>query len=140
LGIADLRQSLEKFGKHPQQKCGVDLRRPDQLVRNHDIHDPSSAVSLKKILDVEHRLAKELVPALLLDFCERALYRANRRGGNVSVLGPEFLCAIADRLQHRTQVFQIQQQQSGIVRDLEHKREYALLGGIQVEQPTEQQR
>ena len=47
---------------------------------------------------------------------------------------------VADELQHRAQVLQVEQQQPVVVRDLEDEREHALLGRVQAEQPAEQQR
>ena len=47
---------------------------------------------------------------------------------------------VADVLQHRPQILQVEQQQSAIVGDLEHERQHALLRRVQVEEPAEQQR
>ena len=97
-------------------------------------------VGLQQIVDVEHRLAEERVAALLLDLEQRALDRADRRGGDVAVLGRELSRVVADELQHRAQVLQVEQQQAVVVGDLEDERQHALLRRVQVEQPAEQQR
>jgi hypothetical protein len=78
VGIAHLRQSLEELGQQPEQKRGVDLRRSNELLRGEHVDDAASlSVCLHEIVDVEHRLAEEVVAALLLDFEQAALNRAH---------------------------------------------------------------
>ena len=70
---------------------------------------------------------KNRLAALLLDLEQRALDRADRRGRDVAVLGRELLRVVADVLQHRAQILQVEQQQAVVVGDLEHQRQHALL-------------
>ena len=95
---------------------------------------PSASVWMQ-VVDVEHRLAEELVAALLLEREQAALDRADRRGARrcrSSVC--ELLRVVADVLQHRAQVLQVEQQQAVVVGDLEHQRQHAVLRVVQVEQ------
>ena len=72
--ISDLRQALEQLRQHPQQERRVELRRSDQLVGDEDVdHAAAVPIGLQQIIDVEHRLAEQLLAALLLDLEERAL-------------------------------------------------------------------
>ena len=140
-GIADLRQVLEQLRQHPQEKRRVQLRLTHQLVGDEDVDNaPAFRIGLEEIVDVEHRLAEEPLAALLLDLEERPLDGADRRGGHVAVVGGELLGVVADELEHRAQILQIQQQHAVVVGHLEHERQHALLGRVQVEQPAEQQR
>jgi hypothetical protein len=64
---------------------------------------------------------KKLVAALLFDLQQAALDRAHAGGADVAVLGGELAGVLAHVLEHRAQVFQIQQQQPVVVGDLEHQ-------------------
>ena len=141
VGIADFGQALEQFREQPQQKCGVQLRRADQVVGGEDVHDTAAVWSgPQQVVDVEHRLAEEGCAALLLDLEERALDGADRRRRDIPVAGAKLGGAIGGKLQHRAKILEIEQQQAVVVRDLEHQREHALLRGVQVEQAAEEQR
>ena len=71
---------------------------------------------------------------------QSALDRADRRGGDVAVIGLELLRVVADVLQHRAQVLQVEQQETVVVGDLEHERQHAFLRLVELEDPREQQR
>src|SRR5262249_4490156 len=88
----------------------------------------------------EHRLAEERVATLLLHLEQGALNGADRRGRHIPVLRRELRGAVADELEHRPEIFQVQEQQAAIVSHLEDEREHALLRGIETQQTAEQQR
>src|SRR5206468_7528903 len=90
--------------------------------------------------DLEHRLAEERGAALLLYLEERPLDRADRRRRDIAVAGAKLRSIVGGKLQHRAQVFEVEQQEPVIVGNLEDEREHALLCRVQVEQATEQQR
>ena len=52
----------------------------------------------------------------------------------------EFLRVVADVLQHRAKVFQVEQQQPVVVGDLENERQHARLRLVQIEHARQQQR
>ena len=83
---------------------------------------PLPVAGLQQVVDVEHRLAEELVGALLLEREQAALDRADRRRRHVAVVGLELLRVVADVLQQRAQVLEVEQQQAVVVGDLEHER------------------
>ena len=55
--------------------------------------------------------------ALLLELQQSALDSPDAGGGNVSVLRPDLSGVVAEELQHRAQVGEVQQQESVVVRD-----------------------
>ena len=61
-------------------------------------------------------------------------------GADVAVLGLELRRVVADVLQHRPQVLEVEQQQAVVVGDLEHELQHALLGLVEVEHARQQQR
>ena len=139
--ITDLGQVLEQFGQHPEQKGRIQLGRIHQLVGGEDVdHAGAPAVGLHQVGDVERGLCEQLVAALLLDLEQAALYRADRCGRDIAVGGGELLGVLAHVLQHRAQVLQVEQQQALVVGDLEHQAEHTLLGVVEIEHATEQQR
>ena len=80
---------------------------------------PLPPIGLHEVGDVEHRLAEELVAALLLELQQAALDGADAGGADVAVLGGELARVLADVLQHGAQVLQVEQQQAVVVGDLE---------------------
>jgi hypothetical protein len=102
--------------------------------------DAAAVAGLDQVFDVQHRLAEELVAALLLEREETALDRANGRGRYVAVVGLKLLRVVADVLQQRAQVFGVEQQQAVVVGNLVRKREDAFLSIVQLEESLEQQR
>ena len=65
---------------------------------------------------------KNCAAALALEREQAALDRADRRRRDVAVLGRELRRVVADVLQHRAQVLEVEQQQPVVVGDLEHQR------------------
>src|SRR5262252_7864365 len=97
------------------------------------------AIGLQEVVDVEHRLADELVAALLLEREQAALDRADRRRRDVAVAGLERLRVVARVLQQRAQVLEVEEQEAVVVRDLEDEREHARLRVVEVQDAREQQ-
>ena len=136
--IADFGQFLEQFRQQPQQQRGIGLRRVHQLVGGEDVdHAPALFVGLHQVGDVERRLAEEMVAALFIDADQPALDCADAGGGDVAVLGGELLRVVADMLDHRPQVLQVQQEQALVIGNLEHQRQHAALRVVQVQQSRE---
>ncbi len=97
-----------------------------QLFRRQDIDDAAPALGLDQIIEVERRLAEKLVGALRFEFEQAALDRSGACGRDVAVLRFELLGIVGDVLQHRAKIFQIEQQQTAFVGDLENHVEDAL--------------
>ncbi|SVK50010.1 Uncharacterised protein [Acinetobacter baumannii] len=91
-------------------------------------------VGFHQIVDVQHRLAEELVGALLFQRQQPALDGADRRGRDIAVLSLELFGVIADELHHGAQVFHVQQQQRVVIGDFEHQLQHAALHLVQIQQ------
>src|SRR5580765_7602044 len=116
LRIAHLGQLLKQLAHQPQQKRRIQLRRLQQLVRRENIHDaPAARVRLNQVLDIQRRLAEELVASLLPQRDKPALNRAYARRRNIPIVRLELLRVIERIRQHRLQVFEVQQQQPLVV-------------------------
>ena len=126
--IADFRQRLEQLRKHPEQKRRVNFRRLlHQLFRRQDIdHSATAAVGLDQIIEVERRLAEKFVGALRFKREQVALDRSRACRRDVPVLRFELVGIVGHVLQHRAQIFQIEQKQPGFVGDLEDHVQNAL--------------
>src|SRR4030095_8590342 len=73
LGIADLRQSLEDLGQHPEQKRGVELGRVNEFVGGKNVDNAASiSIRLPHIIEIERRFTKEVISALLFERKQRA--------------------------------------------------------------------
>ena len=140
LRVADLRQMLEELRQQPEEERRVELRRLHQLVGGENAHHAFAVLHAHEVGDVEHRLAEELRPALVLEREEAPLDGADRGGGDVAVLRLELRGVVAHMLQHRAQVLQVEEQQSVVIRDLEDDREHALLDFIEPEHASQQER
>ena len=133
--IADFRQVLEQFGQHPEQERRVELGRRHQLVGGQDVdHALAAGTGLDQVVEVEHRLAEELVAALLLEREQRRAgwRRPTPRRRCRSRSGTSARCR--RRIAARAQVLQVEQQQAVVVGDLEDQRQHAGLRLVQVEQ------
>ncbi len=141
VAVTNLGEPLEELGQDPEKKRRVDLRRSDQFLRGKHIHHPAAPlVGLQEVVHVKHRLAEEGRAALLLDLEQRPLDGPDRRDRHMPVLGGELARVLTDQLQHRPQIFQIEDQQPRIVGHLEHQREHTLLRRVDAKQTAEKQR
>ena len=95
-------------------------------------------VGPQQVVDIESRLAEELVGPLLSERQQPALNGGDAGGGHVAVRRGVLLGVFADVLQHGLQVFQIEQQQPLFVGDFEHDAQDAVLRLVQIQQATEQ--
>jgi hypothetical protein len=138
--IADFRQLLEQFGEQPEQEGGVELRRLHELVGHDDVDHPPPAVRLQEVVQVQRRLAEQVLAALLFQRQQTALDGAHAGGAHVAVFGGELRRVLPDELHQRPQVLQVQQQQAVVVGDLEGQGEDSGLGVVQVQEPRQQQR
>ena len=64
--VSDFRKSGIEVREEPEQEGRVKLRVEHQLVGRKDVHDAFSAFALEEVIDVEVRLAEELVCTLVL--------------------------------------------------------------------------
>jgi hypothetical protein len=128
--IAGFRQVFEQLGEQPEQQRGVHLWRLHQLVGGEDVDDALAFVGLHQVFDVQHRFAEQFVAALRFQAEQAALDGADAGGGDVAVFGGELFGVFADELQHRAQVFQVEQQQLIVVGDLEYQIQHAGLGSF----------
>ena len=134
VAVADLGQFLEEIGQQPEQKGGIKPWRIEQPIGCQDVDDaPALRVGLHQIVEIEHRLAKEAIGALLIERDQPALDRADRGGRNVAVFGGELLGVVAHMLKHRSQILGIKQQQTTIIGNLEDQIEHPFLGLVEAE-------
>src|SRR5262245_49991272 len=97
--IADLRQSLEELGQHPEQERGVEFRRVDEFVGCKNVDDAVSlSVRLHHVVEIERRFAKEVISALLFERQQRTLDGTDASRRDVAVLGFELGRVITDML------------------------------------------
>src|SRR4029078_6828866 len=105
VAIAHFGQSLVELGQQPEQQSRIQRGSAEQLVRRQDVDDAlAAAVGLQQVVDVEHRLADELVGGLLLQRQYSPLDRADAGGGNIAVLGLKIARVVADVLEQGAQV------------------------------------
>ena len=135
--VTDLREGAVELGKKPQQEGRVELRLEHQLVGGEDVHHTLAPLALQEVVDIEGRLAEELVGALALQAEEGALDGADRSGGDIAVLGGIFRGILADEIQHGPQVLQVDQQEAVVVGDLEDDVQDTGLGLIEFHQAAQ---
>ncbi|EXI76575.1 MAG: hypothetical protein AW10_04160 [Candidatus Accumulibacter appositus] len=138
--IADFGQLFEKLGQQPEQESRVQPRRSHQLVGGEDVDHSPALLGLHQVGDVEHRLAEENVPALVAEIEQAALDGADRRRRDIAVLAAEALGILADVLQHRPQILEVEEQQAVVVGNPEHQLQDAGLGIVEGQQTRQQHR
>ena len=141
LKVADLRQTLEELGQHPEEERTVHGRALDKALAGEDV-DITAAVNVRAhpVTDIKLRLAEEQLAALALEGEQRALNGADAGGGDVAVGRGELGAVIADVLEHGAQILEVEQEQAVIVRHSENDVEYARLYLGQAEEPCKQRR
>lgn len=88
--------------------------------------------------DVQCRLAEKHIAALLFQAQQSPLDRADTLSRHIAIGSFELSRIITDVLHHRTQILQIQQQQSLIIGNLKNNRHDTALRSIQLQKPTQQ--
>ena len=100
----------------------------------------SFAIALHQVVDIQRRFAEELLAAFGFQRDQAALDGADAGGGDVAVLGGEVFGIVAHMLQHGPQILEVKQQQAIVVGNLEHQRQHAGLGVVEIEHAGQQQR
>ena len=133
--ITHLGHLRVQLGDEPQQESGVELWLEHKLVCHEHVHYALAILGVEKVLDVEGRLAEELLSALVLKGEDGALDGSDAGGGDVSVLGGETGCVLAYEIQHHTQVLEVQEQQIRLVSDPEEYVQHSFLGVVEFQYP-----
>ena len=94
-----------------------------------------SRVALHKVVEVERRLAEELVGALVLQHQQLPLDRPDGGGRDVAVFARDLLEVLGAVEQQRAQVLQVEDRPLVVVRDPESDVEHAFLRVVEFEQP-----
>src|SRR6185436_15647833 len=80
LEVADFRKLFEELREQPEQERRIQARLENELVGGKDADDAAAAeIGAHQIGDVERRLAKEGLAAVVLEREQRALNRRDRR-------------------------------------------------------------
>ena len=145
LHVAHLGQRAVELGKQPEQERGIEFRLHHQLVGGQHVHDALAAIGLHQVVDVERRLTEEFVGSLRLQLQQCALDGSHRCCRHVAVLHLVFLCVLRHVVEHRAQVFQVEQQHVRIllckvVGNAEDDVEHAVLRLVQSHQSRQQLR
>ncbi len=139
--IAALRQISHQLGQQPQQKGGVDT---GVLIERGCIqqadHPPAGKINLHQILDIECRLAKKLLTAGILQHHQFTLNRRDALGGDIAILPAQLFAMLSHPVEHCTQIFHVQQQQSLVISNAECHKQDSRLGLIQLQQIGQQNR
>ena len=131
--VTHFRQLLKQLGQQPQQKCRIQLWCLHQFIGRQNIDIAvATGTHAHEIKQIQRRLSHELASTLLLQHQQASLNRTDGCAGDVAVFKPQLLCIFAGKGQQGTQVFQIQQQQSLVICDLEDGVDNAFLGIIQI--------
>ena len=141
VAVADLRQLFKEVGQEPQQERGIQARRVQQSISRQDVHNTvTGRIGLHEVIQVEHRLTKKHLGALLFQHQKVALDRPHRGCRNIAVLGGERLGVVPHVLDHGPQILGIDQQQAVIVGNLEDQVQHAFLSLVQTQHARQQHR
>ncbi len=139
IGITHLRQTLEKFGKEPEEKGGIKLGRANELVGGEDVDDALPLRSgLQEVHEIEGRLTEELRSALFFQPQEAALNGADAGCRDVAVVARQVMGVFRDVLEHRPEVLHVDEGQAVVGGDTKGDAENAALDVVQPEQASQQ--
>ena len=99
-----------------------------------------SRLAPQKIIDVELRFAEKIRRALIFKDQQPALDRADRRGRHISIGLGHLRRRVAEMLQQRPEILEIDEQQALFVGELEGDVENAFLNIVEFEQARQEQR
>ena len=137
--IANLGQVLKQFRQHPEQEGGIDRGALNQLLAGEDVDvAPTVGVGVHPVHDVQLRLTEELLSALVLEGEQGALDGADAGGGDIAVLHGKLGAILAHKLEHGSQILQVQQQEAIVVSHLEDDVQNAGLDLGQAEESRQQ--
>ena len=140
LQVAHLGQLGIELREQPQQECAVELRLHHQLVGSQHAHHALAAFCLQQVVDVERRLAEEILCPLSLQLQQGALDGSYRLCGNVTILRGVFLGVLRHIVEHGAQVFQVEDEQATVVGYAEGDVQHAVLCLVQLQQAAQQLR
>ena len=140
--VTDLGQLVEQVGQQPHQEGGEHRGPLDQIgqlqQRHHALAVPGHPQQIGR---VELRLAEELVGALVGEGDQGAQDHPNRRRAQPADRLQLGLALVAGQVgEHRTQVLEVEQRQSGLVGVVENEPERGLLDLVQTEHLGQQHR
>ena len=138
--VTDFREGAVQFGQQPEEEGGIELGLEHELVRREDVHNALATLALKEVVDVEGRLAEELVRTLAFQGEEGALDGADGHRGDHAVLDGEFRGVLAHEVEHRAEVLHVDQQETVVIGDLEDDVQDARLRLVQFHQAAQQVR
>ena len=134
--IADLGQFLEQLREQPQQKGGVEPRILHQFVRSQNIDVAAPvAVGANEVLELERRLAEQVVAALVLQHQQLTLDGPDRGLRHISVLGGKLAGMIGEVAEHRAEILEIEDEKPLLIGDAETDVQHTLLDLVEVQQP-----
>ena len=93
-----------------------------------------------EVVELERRLAEEMVAALASQLQQRALDRTDGLLRDIAVFERQFVGPLPAMDQHGLQVVEVEKEQALLVGDVEGDGEDAFLDLVEVHQPAEQQR
>ena len=139
--IAHFGQLLKQLRQHPEQEGGIDRGALDQTLAGEDV-DIAAAIETgaHPVTDIQFRLTEEDLAALLLKGQQCALDGADAGGGDIAVHGGKLGPVLTHKLQHGTQVLQIQQQQAMVIGHAERNIQDTGLNLRQTEKAPQQSR
>ncbi len=139
--VTDFRKALEKFAEHPEHECGVRARRAHERGGVQDTDDAAAIFGdLHEICEIESWLTEKAGSPFPLHCEKAALDRADGCGGNVAILRRNIPGVLCNVLEHRLQIFEIEEEKPLLISDVENDIEHTFLRFIQPEQPRDEQR
>ncbi|MNI12931.1 hypothetical protein D3C73_661380 [compost metagenome] len=140
VGIAALGQLLEQLGQQPQQERRVDLRRLMDQATGVEQVNASATIGrgLQNVFELQRRLTEQRLGALLLEHGQAPQQCLTRTCGHQRRVVAKQLRVVAQVVEQRLQILQVQQQQAFTVGDLERGVERRLLAVGQLQQRADQ--
>ena len=138
--VADLGESRIKLGHEPQQEGRIKLRLKHQFVGREDVHYALGPLALEEVVDVEGRLAEELVGALVLEGKKRSLDGSDAGCGDVAVGGSELGGVLRHIVEHGPEVLEVYEEKAPLVSDAEDDVEDSGLGLVELHKTGEKVR
>ena len=113
--ISHLGKLAVDLGKQPKKESGIEFGILHQPVGRKDAQDTLSTIGLQKVIDVECRLAEELLGPLALEAQQGPLDGSYAAVGHIPVAGTVFGGVVRNITDHGTEVLEVDKKQPLVV-------------------------
>ena len=131
LHVTHLGQGGVQLRQQPQEEGTVELGLHHQLIGSQHTHDTLAVLGLHQVVDIKRGFSEEHVGTLILQLQQGTLDGTYRGGGDMTVFRGVVLGVLRHIVEHRTEIFQVEDLQATLIGDAEDDVQHTILRLVQ---------